>query len=598
MAGGRGSSKTTAEIPDELKPLISNTATQLIDLQGAAPVTPFARSRPQYIAPMTGDEQRLLRSVIGQGLFQGLSPEEYQAQYLANQGMYQARDDSGTLGALRGLAGTDLADPLSDRRAFSAMEGAGSVLEGARNIGFFGPERLERQGINEIGSLLDLNRTDLPDLSAPEQMALGQFTDLAALNQQQAGGLTAPEAGALGDLSNLGDLNLRSRTGSVTSPELQAMDLLSQTQRLGQTQLPTINAPELQSMGVLSDFTGGEFGQSPATQAAMQLFREQVQPQLQSQLALRGLERSGAAAEALAQAETAAYMPLVQQELQHRMQAVPLLQQLGQTVGGRERQDLSRQLATGTQVAGQLSGIGSELSRRGMEDLQRRLQTGVQVAGLESDIGSNLAGREMADLQRQLQSGLQIGQATQDVGADISERLRGDLARELGMGSQLAGQLTDLGGDIALRDMQAQNQLFGQQLGLANQYQGFSQMQADRDRADLDRQIQTLQSVAGLEAANRAAESDAAFRAAELNRVLGSDAASRNFGELQTALGMAGLPREIHDRQSQALYDDFLRQQSLAEQALLAPISGGVLTSGIGQRVSQKQSGLIPGVSK
>jgi hypothetical protein len=78
----------------------------------------------------------------------------------------------------------------------------------------------------------------------------------------------------------------------------------------------------------LRELTGGEIGQSPATQAAMAAFTQQQLPSILSGSAVAGLGQ-GAIAEAAANAAQQAYVPLVQQEMQNRMAAPQAIGDLG-----------------------------------------------------------------------------------------------------------------------------------------------------------------------------------------------------------------------------------------------------------------------------
>jgi hypothetical protein len=78
--------------------------------------------------------------------------------------------------------------------------------------------------------------------------------------------------------------------------------------------------------GLLNQTVGGPVGFSPATQQGMKAWEQYVLPTVEHEAVQMGLGRSGPGLEAITQSATMAYQPLVQQEIQNRMNAVSLLQ--------------------------------------------------------------------------------------------------------------------------------------------------------------------------------------------------------------------------------------------------------------------------------
>lgn len=561
MAGGSSQTQTQAELPQELKDLNAETANRLRNAQARGNIQPFFGSRPQQTAGLGGAERGLLGYITNQAAQQGPTSLERQGVGASTQALNAAyrpvqltnvADQQGlsTLNQLGRLGNTQLQAPSSDRQIHNN-------LGRATNLSFQqlpGTTEQEQQALGSLDTFGQLAGTNLDTLSGQEGQALGQLGQLGDLNQQQLPTLSGLENQAVGQLGQLGELN--------------------------QQQLQTFYAPEQQAYGALQPFLQGELGSSPATQAAMAAFYDQALPELQSQLALRGLSRSGAAAESIGRAQQQAYIPLVQQELEQRFQAVPLLQQLGAVQGDRERQDITRQLQVGSQLAGQTADIGAAEQARSREDITRQLQAGLQIAGQTSDIGAAEQAREREDLNRQLSSY-----------------------------SQLADQYSGIGNTLAQREISNQAQQFGQASQLGQQYQGLSEMLAGRQREDLNRQLQTQfgiaeqqfglgQTIGDRQAGNRQAIIDTSLQNANFLGQLGNQVATRDFDEQLRGLEAAALPRDIENQRASNVYQDYLRRQALTEQTLLAPLSSGVVTSGIGQAVSGSQSGLIPGVTK
>lgn len=114
-------------------------------------------------------------------------------------------------------------------------------------------------------------------------------------------------------------------------PGLNVPDLTAnQNQLLQLLQTYGTGTPDLeQARQLLSGLTSGPIGSSPYTQQAMQAWQQQVAPSIEQNAALSGLAGSGAEAQALAQAQTSALVPLLQQEIATRQQAVGQYGQLG-----------------------------------------------------------------------------------------------------------------------------------------------------------------------------------------------------------------------------------------------------------------------------
>ena len=141
---------------------------------------------------------------------------------------------------------------------------------------------------------------------------------------------------------------------NYTQPQVQQTAGLSPTQQYVSGLVPQIAQTSpytTQAAGQINQLTGGAIGSSPLTQAGMQAFTDITQPSIQNTLATMGLGRSGAGANVLAQAQTAAAVPFLTQEIANRESAIPQLANLaaqqtgqlatagtlGQSVGGTEQ---------------------------------------------------------------------------------------------------------------------------------------------------------------------------------------------------------------------------------------------------------------------
>jgi hypothetical protein len=278
----------------------------------------------------------------------------------------------------------------------------------------------------------------------------GQF--ISGIGAQQVPGLAPAETSVINNLLGL--------QGQLTTPEQAALGQIQNVSALGQQQAPTTNPLEQQAIGLtqgavgttspeqeaissLQQFTQGNLFESPATQAVLQSLEEQTLPALSQDLALRGLGRSGAAAEAFAHARTQALLPVFMQELQQRQQAAGQLgalgqqqavrglaagQQLGGVAGqqiGREQQNLLQNIATQQGLIGPLAQLGGQQAGRVRSDLANALEAagiGRQIAGSQSE-----ANRQEQLRQQNLQSQILLGPlgASGFIPAGFGQTIRG-----------------------------------------------------------------------------------------------------------------------------------------------------------------------------
>jgi len=127
----------------------------------------------------------------------------------------------------------------------------------------------------------------------------------------------------------------------------------------------------------LQQLTSGPVGSSPATQAGMQAFQQLVAPSIMQTQALQGTASGGAALEAMGQGATAAAVPLIQQEIQNRQQAVGQYGQLGQ--------EQLMGLAAAFEAAGLPREVALEQAQAAFDAAQQRLgiESGLQTFPLQ-----------------------------------------------------------------------------------------------------------------------------------------------------------------------------------------------------------------------
>lgn len=108
------------------------------------------------------------------------------------------------------------------------------------------------------------------------------------------------------------------------SPEQNALLQFQGARAFG----PVITGQEMGGLNQLSMLTGGEVGTSPYTQQAIQAASR---PML-NELSMAGLGNSSAVSNVMSEAA----LPYIGKELDYRMQSVPMLMGLGQTLSGRQ----------------------------------------------------------------------------------------------------------------------------------------------------------------------------------------------------------------------------------------------------------------------
>lgn len=141
---------------------------------------------------------------------------------------------------------------------------------------------------------------------------ISALSELTEFGLEQTPALSAVQPGILGAMYSI-----------ATIPELAAQP---------------VEDPHAESVqyDLLSSLVGGPIGSSPATIAGMEAWEEAVLPTVQNEAVQMGLGRSGPALEAMSDSATQAYVPLVQQEINNRANAVNQLQAMGEAETTRE----------------------------------------------------------------------------------------------------------------------------------------------------------------------------------------------------------------------------------------------------------------------
>jgi hypothetical protein len=124
------------------------------------------------------------------------------------------------------------------------------------------------------------------------------------------------------------------------------------------------------SLGLLQQLTSGPIGSSPATQAGMAAFQQNVLPTLQNELGSMGLGRSGIAGEQIQRASTSAAVPLIQQEIANREQGIGQYGNIANQLAGLGQQDVQNWTTA--------AGLGSSLGGTQQQTAQASLDAPYQ----------------------------------------------------------------------------------------------------------------------------------------------------------------------------------------------------------------------------
>ena len=124
------------------------------------------------------------------------------------------------------------------------------------------------------------------------------------------------------------------------------------------------------ALGQLQQLTSGPIGSSPATQAGMAAFQQNVLPTLQNELGAMGLGRSGIGAEQIQRASTSAAVPLIQQEIANREQGIGQYGNLSQQLAGLGQQNVQNWTTA--------AGLGSSLGATQQQTAQAALDAPYQ----------------------------------------------------------------------------------------------------------------------------------------------------------------------------------------------------------------------------
>lgn len=325
MIGGasKGTSTTTAEIPAELRPLVSQTAGRAGSFQSATPLLPFNQGQtslqPYGTAPISA-QQQVARQQVGQV---GNQPG---GENLANYFATQAPQIAGQVPGQFNYAAQAPGESNLARGYALSIPGAASQVPGQ-----FRQVSQQAQGL-------------LPYA----QQVPSQYGQSAA----QAQGLI-PQAG-------------------------QVPGQFAQLQPYAQQVPGQFGAIPGQVQQGYADI-GQNIAQDPTIRAGQQVFESTILPTIQHQAGLAGLGRSTSLARNVGTAQAQFFLPLLQESLARQERGV----QLGADVGLQEALASERGIGRGYQAGLESAGAQERGIGRQQQAGQFAVGTGLEAAGAQ-----------------------------------------------------------------------------------------------------------------------------------------------------------------------------------------------------------------------
>ena len=560
------------------------------------PFNPYAAYPSAFVAPLTQSQQAAIQNI---NKAQGMTEPYYrQAAQMAGASTanvynpavagisdpyYQAAVQ-GTRGGMQGVANYGVAGmsaPAYQQAAQSAAYAGRDIASGAipgisqpyyqaaQNLGLGAAQGVANQGVAQMAmpsyqqaqQLTGAGARDISDLgvamaSQPAYNVAGQMTQQAARGVADLGvaNISAPAYQQAQQMTGM--------AGQVQVPQLSQADIQKYMSPYMQQIIdPTMQALRQQQEQAMAGQTGnairsGAFGGDRAAIAAANLAGQQ---QLASGQTMGGLLQQG-----YGQALSTA-----QQQQQVRQAEMARILQAGRQqadIGTMSRQAYEQQQAQAQQdqarrlqAAQQYAGLGT-LSREALQQQQTMAQQDAarQLQAAQQSVATGTAIRGAYEQQQALQQ------------ADLSRQLQ-VAQQQQGLGTA-ARQAYEQQQAVAQADAARQLEVSKQQqaLGTAGR-QAYEQQQA-LQQADLQRQIAGAQQLAGIgTSARQAAEQQQAMQQADLTRTqqaaqlmgnLGTGAQAAALGAAQAQLGAGAAEQQTSQAGLQALYNQFLQQQS------------------------------------
>lgn len=227
------------------------------------------------------------------------------------------------------------------------------------------------------------------------------------VSQQQVG--LQPQEQMAQDIAN----NLPGQAGRRIDTDPLRMQQYNQSQGVQNRVSQAVGEHDYEQAGAqaLGQFAGGDLGNSPAIQAAVDKISQSVIPKVGNEMAKAGLGRSGAFAQELQDRMAGTLLPLYQQGLQQQQQSGVQLAGIGGNEATRQENALQRSMGMENlleNVSNTIAGRNEGLDTESLNRMVNAIQTG-QLSTLMST-GQNQANRQADTINRQLQTaGQQYG---------------------------------------------------------------------------------------------------------------------------------------------------------------------------------------------
>lgn len=141
--------------------------------------------------------------------------------------------------------------------------------------------------------------------------------------------------------------------------------------------------------------TGANVADDPAIAQAMEVYKDQIMPEMQNQYSMMGLGRSGALGTGVAKGGAQMMLPLIQDSL------------------AREERGIDRELGTAGNAAGGYMNLGGAEAGRGFGLFDRATGRGLNLAGSYAGLGGASSANQNAALDRAMGYGA-VGRGVED----------------------------------------------------------------------------------------------------------------------------------------------------------------------------------------
>lgn len=588
-------STQTASIPPEVLARYNAVNTRAEQVANR-PFQPYSQDASAFVAPLTQSQQSAIQNINQiQGMTEPYFQQATQMAGASTQGVYdpsvaaisspyyQAATGA-TQAGMQGVSNYDIAAMSTPgyQQAGQTAQYAGRDIANANVAGISSPYYQQARQLG-LGAAQDVSNQGVAETSSPYYQQAQQYTGMGARDIANLGVAMSsqPFYNQSGQMVMQGAQGV-SDLGVAAASDPYYRQAQQMTGMAGQVQVPALEQSDI--MRYMSPYM------QQVIDPTMRALRQQQEQAMAGQTgtAIRsgafGGDRAALAAAALAQ----------QQQLAQGQTLGGMLQTgYGQALSTAQGQQQVRQaeMARMLQAGRQQADIGT-MARQALEQQQqfaqadqaRRLQAAQQYAGLGTMGREALQAQQAVaaqDAARQLQAAQQTtatGTAQRQAYEQQQAFQQADLARQLEVAKQQQGlgtaerQAYEQQQQFAQADAARQMDLARQQQALATaQRQAYEQQQAIQT-SDMQRLLAGGQQLAGIgTSARQAYEQQQAIQAADLQRMqnaaqlmgnLGTSSQQAALAASQALLAAGQVEQQTQQAGLQALYNQFLQEQS------------------------------------